>query len=100
MHIVEHLVTHLNALSCLVKSIFVSMNLGKDGTVLQLELANYEDLSHSVRDAFFFEIEHTCWHLLESMFNALSTFFKHLHLLVAESHVMKHYEEMINISPT
>ena len=32
------------------------------------------------------------------MLNALGALLEHLHLLVAESHVMEHYEEMVHIS--
>ena len=33
------------------------------------------------------------------MLNALGTFFQHLHLLVAQGHVVEHNEQMVNVSP-
>ena len=33
------------------------------------------------------------------MLDALGTFFQHLHFLVAQGHVVKHNEQMINVSP-
>ena len=54
VHIVDHLVAHLDTLSCLVQGILVAMDLRQDSTVLKFELGNYKDLSHAVRDALFF----------------------------------------------
>ena len=98
MHIVYHLVTHLNSLPRLLKCVLVPVYLRQDRTVLQLKFTYDKDLSHSVGDALLFEVKHAEWQLLEGMFYALGAFFQHLHLLVTEGHVMKHYEQMIHIS--
>lgn len=100
MHIIKHLMAYFDSLSCLVKSIFVSVNLGKNSTILQLKLSNYKDFSHSVRDAFFFQIEHASRKLFKCMFNTLSTLFKHLHLLIAQCHIVEHNEEVVYVSST
>lgn len=99
VHIIEHLMAHFHSFSGLFKRILMPVDLRKDSTVLQLELANDEDLSHSVGNALLFQIEHTRGQLFKSMLDALGTFFQHLHLLVAQRHVVKHYEQMINVSP-
>ena len=83
LHVVDHLVAHFDSFSGLIESIFVPMDLRQDGAVLQLELTNNEYLPHAIRDALFLKVEHRYRQVLESMFNALSTLFKHLHFLVA-----------------
>lgn len=37
--------------------------------------------------------------MIESMLYALGALLEHLHLLVAESHVVEHYEEVVHVSP-
>ena len=90
---------HFHSFSGLFKRILMSVNLRKNSTVLQLKLADDEDLSHSVGNALLLQVEHARGQLLKSMFDALGTFFQHLHFLVAQGHVVKHNEQMINISP-
>ena len=99
VHIIEHLMAHFHSFSSLFKCILVPVDLWKNSTVLQLKLANDEDLSHSVGNALLLQIEHTRGQLFKSMLDALGTFFQHLHFLVAQGHVVKHYEQMIDISP-
>ena len=99
VHIIEHLMAHFHSFSGLFKRILMSVNLRKNSTVLQLKLADDEDLSHSVGNALLLQVEHARGQLLKSMLDALGTFFQHLHLLVAQGHVVKHNEQMINISP-
>jgi hypothetical protein len=48
LHIIDHLVTDFDTFSGLIKCVLVSMDLGQDGAVLQLELADDEDFSHSI----------------------------------------------------
>ena len=57
VHVINHLVAHLDALACLLQRIFVSVDLRQDGTVLELELADYEDFSHPIRYALFFQVD-------------------------------------------
>lgn len=54
MHIVDHVVAHFHAFSRLLQGVLVPVNLRQNGAVLQLQLADDEDLSHSIRDALFF----------------------------------------------
>ena len=59
MHIVNHLMTHFDSFSCLIQSIFVSVDLRQNGTILQLELSDDENFSHSIWNTFFFKIDQT-----------------------------------------
>jgi hypothetical protein len=63
-----------------------------------LKTANYHQFGHSVADAFLLEADRLGGKLFEGLVNARSAFFKHLHFLVAERHVVKHYEQMVSIS--
>jgi len=71
VHVVDHLVAELDSFSGLFKSIFVSVDLTENGTVLQLEFPNDEYLSHSVADALFFKVEHAGGQVVEAVLDAL-----------------------------
>ena len=100
MHIVNHVVAHFDSLSCLLKSILVLVNLGQDGAVLQLQLADDKHFPHAVGDAFLLQVQHASRQVLKGMLDALGAFLKHLHLLVAQGHVVEHHEQVVLISTT
>jgi len=91
---------YLHTFSCLLKSILVSVNLGQYSTILQLEFPDNEYLSHPVGNALFFKIEKAQRKLLECMLYTLGAFLQHLHLLVAQRHIVEHDEQMVHISAT
>jgi hypothetical protein len=92
VHIIDHMVAHLDTLSGLLQGILVLMDLGEDGAVLQFQLANDEHLSHSVGNAFLLKVEQAHWEVLKGMLDALGALFQHLHLLVAQGHIVKHHK--------
>lgn len=59
MHIINHLMAHFDSFSSLIKSIFVSVNLRQNSTILQLELTDDENFSHSIWNTFFLQIDQT-----------------------------------------
>ena len=100
VHVIDHVVADLDTLSRLLQGVLVLMNLGQDGAVLQFQLPNNEHFSHSVRNAFLFQIEEAHGEVLEGMLDALGALFKHLHLLVAQGHIVEHNEEMVLVPAT
>ena len=100
VHIIDHLVAYLHTFSCLLKSILVSVNLRQYSAILQLEFPNNKYLPHPVGNALFFEIEEAQRKLLKCMLYTLGAFLQHLHLLVAQRHIVEHDEQMVHISAT
>jgi hypothetical protein len=100
VHVINHLVTYFHSFPCLFKCVFVSVNLREDSTVLKLQFSNHEHFSHSVTNALLLEIQKCKRHVIKGMFNTLSTFFQQLHLLVTQSHVMEHNEDVVDVSFT
>ena len=98
-HVVNHLVAHSDSLLSLVQSVLVTMDLGQNGAVLQLELTDDEDLPHPIRDVLLLEVNHVDREVLERVLDALGALFQHLHLLVAERHVVEHDEQVIHVPP-
>ena len=98
VHVVDHLVADFDSFSGLFEGVFVSVDLGENSAVLQFQLSNYVHFPHPVGNAFLFEVYQRYGQVLEGVFNALGAFLQQLHLLVAQSHVVKHYEQVVNVS--
>jgi len=95
VHIVYHLMANSYTFSCLLKSFSMFVNLGKNSTILKLELSNNKYLAHAIGDTLFLEVNQTHRKMFERMLYALGTLFKHLHLLVAQSHIVEHNKQMV-----
>lgn len=82
----------------LIKCVLVSVHLREYSTVLHLEFAHDLHLLHAVGDALLLQVELVHRQVLQSLLDALRALFKHLHLLVAESHVMEQDEQVKPVS--
>lgn len=76
----------------------MSMDLRQNCTILQFKFTDNKHFPHSIRDAFFLQIEEIGGHVIKAVLYALGAFFKHLHFLIAEGHIMEHYKQMIQVS--
>jgi len=76
----------------------VPVDLGKDGAVLHLELAEHLELPHPVGDAPLLQVELVEAHILQRLLNARRTLLQHLHLLIAKSHVVEEDEDVELVS--
>lgn len=74
------------------------MDLRENSAVLEFELANYEKLAHPERYALLLEVDEVDGQMVKSMLYALCALLQHLHLLVAESHIMEHDKKVVEVS--
>ena len=96
--VVYQLVTQPDTFFGLLEGVFVSVNLGEDGAVLHLELAEHLELPHPVGDAPLLQVELVETYVLQRLLNARCALLQHLHLLIAKSHVMEENEDVELIS--
>ena len=89
-----------DTLTSLLQCILVTMNLGENGTELHLQTRYDHQFSHPITDALLIEVDRVHRQLLKGLIYARCTLLEHLHLLVAESHIVEHYEQMVFISST
>jgi len=67
---------------------------------LHLEPGYNDQFAHPVADRTLFQVEIVHREVFESLVDAGGTFFKHLHLLIAEGHIVEHHEEVEFVSAT
>lgn len=78
----------------------MSVYLRENSTELHLQPADNAQLPHAIGYLAFFKAETARRHLLESLIDATSALLEHLHLLVAQGHVMEHHEQLKPVAPT
>ena len=88
-----------NAFPCLLQRIFVPMNLGQDGTELHLKARDDDEFAHSITNGTFLKVEVVHAEVVEGLIYAAGTLLKHLHLLIAERHIVEHDEKMKLVAP-
>ena len=82
----------------LIQCILMPVNLGQDGSILELKFANQLQLPHPVGDTSLIQTELISRHKLKSLFYTLGTFLQHLQLLIAECHVVKEDKQVELVS--
>lgn len=65
---------------------------------MHLQTTNYHKFAHAIAYAFFFQVDACAWKLFKCLVDAAGALFEHLHLLIAQRHVVKHNEEMVLVS--
>ena len=70
------------------------MDLRKDGAELHLQARNNDKLAHAIADRALLQIQIVHWKVVESLVDTRCTFLEHLHLLIAQRHIVEHHKEM------
>ena len=88
-----------HALPRLLKGILVPVNLREDGAELHLEARDDDELAHAVADGALLEIQVVHAEVVKRLVNAAGALLEHLHLLVAQRHVVEHHEKVKLVAP-
>ena len=88
-----------DSLPRLLQSIFVAVDLRQYGTKLHLQPSDDDKLAHSIAYGAFLEVQVVHRQVVQRLVDARSALLQHLHLLVAQRHIVEHDEE-VELVPT
>lgn len=92
--IVDEQVAQSDSLSRLLQSIFVAVDLRQYGTKLHLQPSDDDKLAHSIAYGAFLEVQVVHRQVVQRLVDARGALLQHLHLLVAQRHIVEHDEEV------